>query len=607
MIPRSFLSVLVLIPLLLGALQAHASVDAVAKDFKDLSGVVIMPVQDEFIIDQDASNGVVAGDLFSVIQTGTKIVHPVTNKVLGTLDEVKGLLVVTRVRSGYSYVRPVGPAQGIGRGDIVRRYGQVSAALWDYTGQGEAFFAELKAALPHLNWLDYAVAQANRPQKPGPPTTDEPALIFILRNDGLDVRGIGFQTIHAYPAPLNVPSPATPMLKTSTPVPATSAIPASGLEERLQALEQKVQQGDTTTAPYRLEAAPQKMDGNVAYEVAYSNFVNVGDLPGKTLMADFSPDGNRLLLATTDGGKIEIFAVTETLQPLAAEKPSQPGKLLSLHWWQPQPSGPLYLAATQAVDQNVAFGPQTGKKISGSIFEFTGSSLVPVRQGLNYLLGSFDRNGDGIKETLLAQEFDRDVFFGPRIYELQSRGDKIERVDLGFDLPGSFPVQGSTLVDLTGDGRQEAVYVFNRVLYIYDGNKKLYESAKTIGGSQSVFTYAINPGAADQLTTTASFEVAPTAADLDGDGRPELVAVAAEGSAFRAPGIGPGISKSWLHVLKYQNGRFVRGSMGGELDVPLQGLTVAKNRALLVASQPGSLFGETGNSTLLALPLQTGN
>ena len=68
----------------------HAEVIAdIAGDFKSVSGYLVMLEGDEFIIDLDNSHGISTGDIFSVLAPGKKIVHPVTKKVLGTLEEVK--------------------------------------------------------------------------------------------------------------------------------------------------------------------------------------------------------------------------------------------------------------------------------------------------------------------------------------------------------------------------------------------------------------------------------------------------------------------------------------------------------------------------------------
>ena len=83
---------IVLFVALLSIPTQAAVIDEVARDFKPISGYVIMEAGGEYLIDLDASKGVSAGDLFSVVRPGKKITHPVTGKVLGTLEEIKGIL-----------------------------------------------------------------------------------------------------------------------------------------------------------------------------------------------------------------------------------------------------------------------------------------------------------------------------------------------------------------------------------------------------------------------------------------------------------------------------------------------------------------------------------
>ncbi len=170
-----------------------------------------------------------------------------------------------------------------------------------------------------------------------------------------------------------------------------------------------------------------------------------------------------------------------------------------------------------------------------------------------------------------------------------------------FPISLPFPVQGALFADLTGDGRSETVFVRNRTLFIYRGTELLYESSRQMGGSLSVLTYDINPGAKDRLFTTAAFEVPPVAVDPEGDGRMRLVAIASEGSG--AFGLGSGVRKSWLATLAYRDGRFVRGALGPELETPLQGLYSDREGVYVVATQPlSSLTRRKMGSLLLFLP-----
>ncbi|WP_027714871.1 VCBS repeat-containing protein [Desulfuromonas sp. TF] len=569
--------------LVLVTTASAAVLDEIARDFKPLSGYVIMPVDGEYLIDKDASHRVSVGDLFTVVKPGEKIIHPVTKEVLGTLDEVKGVLQVTRVKSGYSYARPVGKDQKVERGDVVTRYEKIPARFWDYTGKGQAFFAELKSTLPALEWQDYAVSQAKRPQAPSALPEQGAALIFILRHDGLEVRDSGFQALHAYPVPERLTAGAS-----------ASAVGAT-LEERLLALEQQQARvsAPQKEAPYRLEEPQVAAKPGVAYEAAFPGFRSLGNLDGVTHMADFLRDGDRLLMAATDGKQCQIYEVDEKLAPLSRADTSYAANILAVHWWRPTPAGAPMLAVTA----------WSGRRVESALFALQGERLVLLAEHLPSIFGAFDRDGDGVTELLLSQSFDAETFFGHRISEMRLVKGELEFSSPTFDLPRDFTVQGSLFVDLTGDGRLETVTVRHGFLHVYDGKQELYKTPKQMGGSLSSLSYPIDPDSRDPQTGFASFEVPPVAVDLDGDGQRELVAVASDRSSFGAPGVGPGVKKSWLSVLKYRDGMFVKGTIGEELDTPLQGLYVTADRVLFVATEPPSMLGQGGASHLLSFPL----
>jgi hypothetical protein len=163
-----------------------AVIDEVARDFKPISGYVIMEAGSEYLIDLDASKGVSAGDLFSVMRPGKKIIHPVTKKVLGALEEVKSILKVTRLQPGFSHTRVLGKGDGIKRGDQIRRYQNIPALFWDYRGKGEPFFFQVRNTLPSLKWQDYSTAQASKPKTPSKPSSGDASLLFILTKEGLN-------------------------------------------------------------------------------------------------------------------------------------------------------------------------------------------------------------------------------------------------------------------------------------------------------------------------------------------------------------------------------------------------------------------------------------
>jgi hypothetical protein len=549
--------------LLMAAPLFAGTLEDLAQDFKEVSGYVVLPVQGEFLIDLDASKGIAVGDLFAVVQPGEKITHPVTGEVLGTLDVRKAVLQVTHIKAGYSQARAVSGASQVARGDVIRRFANLRASFLDYTGRGEAFYADLTGALPGLEWQDYAAAQADRPAKAAA-AAGSADLLVVLDDQGLSVHDGAYRLLHSYPSPISKQ--------------AVASVP--------------LQQVPVAAAPYRLEVAPAAPAGGVRYEATFPGFKTTGSVGFPAVASDFVQQGEQLLMAASDGKIIKLFVVGEKLQQQAELQLPDLAQIASLSWWQPA-SDKLYLAVTA----------WQAPAVNSSIYAYDNGRLIAIGESRGKFLGSFDRDGDGRKELLLAQDFDRSQVWGTRIKKVALKRNKVSFGALGFKLPHRFTVVGSLMADLSGDGKPETIFVRGGLMYVYTGTKKLYRSPKMMGGTLSRFLFEENPNARETETNFAAFEVAPVAADLDGDGQLELLSVASDSSLLAAPGIGAGVKKSWLAVLKKRDGMFVKGTLGEELEVPLQGLTVAGDRVLFVATETGSIFGEGGDSQVLVFPL----
>lgn len=537
-------------------------------DLHPVPGYVVLPVQDEYLIDLDATKGLVVGDLFSVVQPGEKITHPVTGKVIGTLDSSKGVLQVTQIKEGFSHTKAVSSKAAIKRGDSIRRYDGLRTAFWDYTGKAEGFYSTLKTSLPALDWQDFAAAQAEKPAKPTSAGAALADLFVVATRDGITVRDAKFRVVRAYPLPAELLPAVSAPLQTAAPAAAA--------------------------APYRLETPvkPVADAHGVQYDMTMPGFQTPGGLGFATVMADFVRSGNDLLMAATDGTVIKLFQAGDTLVPVTEFQPETLSQILALHWWQPA-SGELYLAVSAWKD--------TG--LNSSVYRYGNGMFTAVDKFLPYTLGTFDRDGNGTRELLLAQNFDRETFWGTIVRELQLQNGKLETLEISFELPRRFTVGGSLMADLDGDRKPETVFVRDGLMYVYSGDKQRYKSPKMMGGSVSRMMFEEQPNARETKIHFAAFEVPPIAVDLDNDGNPELLSVASESSLMSAPGLSANISKSWLAVVKFRDGMFVKGTLGEELDLPLQGLTLDQKRVMMVATQAGSVFGEDGGSQLLVFPL----
>ena len=127
--------------------------EQLTKDYQAIDGYVVMQIENEYLIDLDASKGIRAGDIFSLVVPGEKIVHPVTGEVIGTLDSNKGFLRVTRLKSGYSYAELLPGSDSIKKGAPIRRYDQVPALLQSDPSVPEETRQELRTMLPQFEWL----------------------------------------------------------------------------------------------------------------------------------------------------------------------------------------------------------------------------------------------------------------------------------------------------------------------------------------------------------------------------------------------------------------------------------------------------------------------
>jgi hypothetical protein len=427
----------------------------------------------------------------------------------------------------------------IRQGDAVRRYALLQTVFWDYTGRGENVYTELRENLPDLRWTDYGPAQRRRPKEPAF-SGAEGDLFFILKPAKLEVRDGQGRLIKAYNRKPEVMPVAT-----------------GGL-----------------AAPM---VKPQ-MIGALPMDVSYAAFVS---------------DAGKSLLGATDGKYIRIYAIGAEPALLASWSPDTADRILTVRWWRQDPQSPLCLAATLWTDR----GPR------GEVLRLQDKKLTPAATVQFSILGTFDRNGDGVPETLLKQEFNQEIFFGRRIKMLQWTGSKLEAEPLNLSLPNDFTVTGSLLADLDGDGKTETAMIKNGLLFIYRGHRQLYKSPRKVGGSIVTLNFNATPGMQDFRLETVRFELSPLWCDIDGDGRKELVVPGAEGVNRIMPGLPSKVDRSWLAVVRHEQGHFATREWSESFERSIQGLGLSPQGVLLLTTQLAGSDGGHGQATVYRLPI----
>ncbi len=542
--------------------MAKGLTDNLKKDFKSISGYIIMVRGNEYIIDQGRASGVKPGDLFSIVRPGKKLTHPVTGKFLGRLEQTIGVIKLVRMDNDYSFARPVGKIKSAKRGDLIKRWANIKAKFIDKTGEGKPLYLKVRDALPFLKWEGYEKGAKSSAE------IDDPLLIFILKKNTLEIKDNESYLIGTYniAGDMNMQAPLPPAVK---PV------------------------KDESRPPFpKVKKSPGVSETKVQFKAEYEKYQSLGSLPGVVLSGDFTQYDGMTLLASCEAGFVHIFNVKD--KPInLTEIDTGKDRVLVVRWWRPVSEKEPFLIVTAWNDED----PVT------MIYKLKNNRLDPFIKRISYFLAPFDKDGDGLCETLLRQEFDREIFWGRKVREVRLEGENLKTVDTAMSLPPEFTITGSIFADMTGDGKPENIFVRGSVLYIYSGKKMLFKSPG-MGGSIAYITYDINPDQQVPQNNTVSLEIAPLAADIDNDGHPEIIAVASNKSPVSIPSVYSGFKNSLLAVFKYENGNFIKGTIGDDLNLPVQATGFDRKRLLFIETTLADLGGQGGSSSLNAIPME---
>lgn len=125
--------------------------------FQPLSGYLVQVDSNGIVIDCGQQKGVASGDLFTVLDPGKPLIHPITGQSLGSRETVVAVLKVIRVTADHAICRPLKRylKVSIKPGSSIKRFSTMAALFIDLNGNGIELFSHLREALPELNWADY--------------------------------------------------------------------------------------------------------------------------------------------------------------------------------------------------------------------------------------------------------------------------------------------------------------------------------------------------------------------------------------------------------------------------------------------------------------------
>ena len=531
-----------------------ATITDIIKDLQAIEGYVVADVNGEIIIDLGTAAGVHKGDLFTAFHPGKKLTDPVSGKLLGYIETPAGFIAVNRVEKTFSYARAVGKLHNVRRGDKVVRLKAVHAVTVDKTGNGTHFLRALRQGLPALSWEEHQ----------GPATQ----LLFVREGNHLLIQDRQGKVIREYQ--LGGSGAAASGGAGMTPVFTRAAVaPAGG----------------TVTG------------GQVRYDMQTYGYGRVGGLPFAALMGDFLVIDGKVHLVVIREHEVAVYRLAGKGIQRVAHSKIPLLRLLAVCWWQPAGNGP-YIGVT-GFDEDE-------QEVSSIIFSFKNRGLSVVGKDVPFILGSSDVDGDLVPETMLAQDFDLDTFFGRQISEIKLVGHQVRTSRFKTSLPSSFRVTGGVVYRPAAGAGLVAGFIESAKFFIYEGGRRVYESGKEMGGSYSSIRYVHNPKDINPLYSTANIEIRPLAMDIDHDTMRELLVPGADLAFMTTVGGSNAIKTTWVSVLKKNSsGSYMKGRIGGQYDQYIQGIGAAGNTLYLLTVKPAGMFAEgDGSSQILVLPIK---
>lgn len=516
-----------------------------AQHFPTLRGEVVQVDGEQITLNVGVQDAILAGMQLDVWREGETLAPPTTGTAVGQLEEELGTLTVVHVFPDHSIAQRVDPTEtrAIHVGDQVRlSAGRIAVGLLPTTGRVEhavpspTLEADIAQALDATGrfrtlpadrtriWLLERDVPITAPLAPAlfPELAQALQVSYLVMPHVQDVQGQAtlelallspFQEIpivaptarlpqsalvQETPPPLLVPPPPTPSQTLPSPAPAPVASPP--LEQRLAWLFEDLH-----------GVQPDSIEWNFS-----TTLVEIHRLPERIQgldAGDVDADGQNEVAIVTDSRVMLYRLQEERLELLGTSAPVRQGSLMSVQL--------LRVGQELGVVVNHY---RVGHGMDAYILTLQGQQLVPWQDGIPAILLAIDGDGDGTKETVWSQPFDRQWFFQRgRVQQWLLTSEGLVAQDK-LAMPFAFRATGAALMQLDAGEPRTLVFVDEQhQLQVYSDEEKVWNSAPGIGGSYASASLVRFLTNGDTQNIPVFFDGIPAILDVDGNGTDEAL------------------------------------------------------------------------------------
>jgi len=222
-----------------------------------------------------------------------------------------------------------------------------------------------------------------------------------------------------------------------------------------------------------------------------------------------------------------------------------------------------------------------------------------ISKDIDYILGFFDTDLDLEPDTLYAQNWDDESFWGAGVYKFDIRGGKLTN-QKKVKMPDDFKIFGSFYSDLNGNGKKEIGY-YNRKgrLCLVEEGKQIWESSIRMDGSIQVVQFD-NPDD-PELPVPDNKPVWPTPALIQGTERQAVAVPVNSSDMWGAVGGAP--DEGDVRMLYFTKVRFLFPSLPYNFGGPVQSVFTYDGKLYCVVVE-GDVFRKKGKTHVFAYPLE---